>query len=170
MTAQRVFVITAHKASIDSNFTLNDLPGSAGRMDILARFITSSLCISHGLRKDVDVYLVLQDQLIVRFDGSSVKRLNPDERSTGALIKKAIETSERAQSKMQAGEVIESTPGVFVSRSGLNDLLKILTEQNFQLCVLDEQGVDLRESEFNIPICFVLSDHHNFTEQELELS
>jgi len=167
--AKRNFVITAHKASLNSNFTLNDLPGSAGRMDILARFITSSLCISHGLRKDVDVYLVIQDQLIVQFQGSSIKRLNPDERSTGALIKKAIEASERDRQQLEHGELIESTPGVYVSTGRLEVLLGEFVKAQIPVFLLDEHGEELRAATLTEPLAFILSDHLEFTESELEL-
>jgi tRNA (pseudouridine54-N1)-methyltransferase len=166
---QRTFVILGHTASIKPDFTLNDLPGSAGRMDILARFITASFCLSHGIRKDVEVYLILQDQLTLRFDGATVKRLNPDERSTGALIKHAIETAQRLNVGAEADE-IESTPGVYVARRGLRALLEFFAAKNIPCHVLDEHGTDIRSAPIEQPVAFVLSDHQNFsTDEELLL-
>jgi len=55
----RTYVIAAHKAVTTPKFSLNDLPGGAGRMDIVARCINASLFLSHDLRRDVDTYAVL---------------------------------------------------------------------------------------------------------------
>ncbi|MBI1729964.1 tRNA (pseudouridine(54)-N(1))-methyltransferase TrmY [Candidatus Acetothermia bacterium] len=162
---QRTFVILGHAASITPDFTLNDLPGSAGRMDILARCITTSFCLSHGIRKDVAVYLILRDQLTLRFDGATVKRLNPDERSTGALIKHAIESAQRLNIADQAEE-IESTPGVYVARRGLRVLLEFFAKTNILCHVLDEHGTDIRSAPVQQPVAFVLSDHQNFSPDE----
>lgn len=159
--AQRSFVILGHRAALTSDFTLNDLPGAAGRLDILARCVTSALCLSHGMRTDTDVYLVLQDQIVVRFAGARVRRLNPDERSTGALVKHALKALEEGKER--------STPGVTVARRRLDDVLGELTEAGFAVHVLDEGGADLREAPLETPSAFVLSDHQNFSSTEEQL-
>jgi tRNA (pseudouridine54-N1)-methyltransferase len=164
---ERIFVIIAHKASIIPDFTLNDLPGSGGRMDILARFVTSSFCLSHGIRKYVNVYLVLQNQLIVRFEGEFVKRLNPDERSTGALIKKAIGKWDQ-NFRIDDQAEYRSTPGVNIKKGSLADLLDEFRTAEINVAMLDEEGVDLRESKISEPIAFILSDHQEFSADELE--
>ena len=58
--AERNFVIIGHRAHTAADWKLNDICGGAGRMDILARCVTSALCESHGIRKDTDVWLVLK--------------------------------------------------------------------------------------------------------------
>jgi len=156
--AQRAFVILGHKAALTSDFTLNDLPGAGGRLDILARCVTSALCLSHGMRADTDVYLILQDQITVRFEGAHVKRLNPDERSTGALVKHALKALEAGRSR--------STPGVTVARRGLADVLRELDEAGCTVHVLDEGGQDVRDASLAAPIAFVLSDHQDFSSSE----
>ena len=80
----RTFVIVGHKAVTTPKFSLNDLPGGAGRMDILARCINASLFLSHDLRRDVDAYVVLLGEpnppITIRFNGEKVRYLSPDER------------------------------------------------------------------------------------------
>ena len=127
-------------------------------MDILARCVTAAFCLSHGLRKDVEVFLVLRDEVTVHFEGSHLKRLNPDERSTGALIKHALQALQEGRER--------STPGVTVARCALQDVLRELEERGFQPYVLDERGEDIRAAEFAARSAFVLSDHRNFTPEE----
>jgi tRNA (pseudouridine54-N1)-methyltransferase len=160
--AQRIFVVVGHTAAIAPDFTLNDLPGSAGRMDILCRCVTGAFCLSHGIRPDVNVYLVLQDRVTVRFEGARLKRLNPDERSTGALIQRALEALQGAHG---TGER-QSTPGVFVSWCGLQSVLDELSAQGCEPLVLHEHGRDIRSSKLESSVAFVMSDHRDFTSHE----
>ncbi len=157
-TTRRAFVIVGHTQPITPDFTLNDLPGSAGRLDILARCVTAAFCLSHGLRKDVEIHLVLRDQVIVCFKGAQLKRLNPDERSTGALIKHALQALQEGRKR--------STPGVSVRHGDLHSVLEELRTRGFALYVLDERGEDIRAAELKEPLAFVLSDHRNFTPEE----
>lgn len=135
------FVIIGNKAVTGGKISLNDLPGSAGRMDVLCRCVTASLFISFGMRRDVNVHLVLrggpEPPKIVRFNGETMRSLNPDERSSGSLIQKAllIPTAEAEK---------ESTPGVFVRTGDLNVLLDEFRKSR-PIYYLKEDGSDLSE-------------------------
>ena len=89
------FAIIGHLARTDGSFSINDLPGSGGRMDVLCRCVNASLFLSHDLRRDVDCYLVLlgppSGPKTVKFSGAAIRSLSPDERSAAALIKKVID-------------------------------------------------------------------------------
>ena len=152
-----VFAIVGHLARTDGAFSLNDCAGGAGRMDVLCRCVNASLTLSHGLRRDVECSLVLLGQPVppktVRFSGSTVRSLNPDERSPAALIKKAL-------SIPCGSEFREASPGVSVRKSGL---LRLLQEHPFG--VLDKQGTDIRKAG-QLPDAFLLSDHLDFTPDE----
>ncbi|MDI6866380.1 tRNA (pseudouridine(54)-N(1))-methyltransferase TrmY [Methanoculleus sp.] len=153
------FAIVGHVAETSGNFSLNDLPGSGGRMDLLCRCVSSSLFLSHDLRRDVECYLILcggaGPEKTILFRGSEVRRLSPDERSSAALIKKAL-------SIPCGDEFRESTPGVYIRRGGL---ARLLAEIPF--AVLDEAGEDVRKVP-ELPENYLLSDHQNFTLEEEE--
>jgi tRNA (pseudouridine54-N1)-methyltransferase len=156
-----IFAIIGHLAATTGGFNLNDMPGGAGRMDVLCRSVNTSLFLSHDLRRDVTVYLVLlggtDAPKTVMFSGEKVRSLNPDERSAGALIKKALE--------IPVGEEFrESTRGVYVRRGGLS---RLLDEHTF--AVLDEGGVDIT-TVAALPEAFLLSDHLDFTPEELAMT
>lgn len=151
------FAIIGHLARTDGGFTLNDLPGSGGRMDVLCRCVNASLFLSHDLRRDVDCYLILCGEptgpKTVKFSGELVRSLSPDERSAGALIKKVIDTP-------CGSEFREAAQGVFIRKGGLERLM-----QEHTFAVLDETGTDVRTAS-DLPDAFILSDHLNFTAPE----
>jgi len=151
------FAVVGHTARTDGSFSLNDLAGGAGRMDVLCRCVNASLFLSYGLRRDAECTLILSGQpqppKTVKFMGSTIRSLNPDERSPAALLKKVL--------AMPCGsEFREAAPGVFIRKAGLGRLL-----QEGAYAVLDENGTDIRKAE-SLPASFLLSDHLNFTEEE----
>ena len=70
---------------------MNDLTGSSGRFDVLARAVNAALFISHGVREDSVIFLHLMGgegpSRRVVFDGSKLRGVRPDERSiVGQII------------------------------------------------------------------------------------
>ncbi|NLL11176.1 MAG: tRNA (pseudouridine(54)-N(1))-methyltransferase TrmY, partial [Methanomicrobiales archaeon] len=76
------FTVIGHIACTDASFSLQDLPGKGGRMDLLCRAVASSLFLSHGIRKDTICDIILlgppNPGRIIRFDGSALRSLSPD--------------------------------------------------------------------------------------------
>lgn len=172
------FIIIGHKAVTTSDYSLNDLPGSAGRMDILCRCVNSALFLSHDLRRDVNIHLILLGSpnpgKIIRFEGEFVRYLSPDERSAGSLIKKALlklETSINNHSNDESDNFeIRSMPGVFIKSDNLENLLSEFKKDGRNLFYLREDGNSIRETSNLIenPI-FILGDHVGITEKEEEM-
>ena len=156
----RRFVLLAHKAPIVPDFTLNDLPGSAGRIDVLCRAIGTAFFLSHDLRRNVEMDLLLQDEVQIRLVGERLKRLNPDERSTAALIKHALEKL--------GEEEVQSTPGIFVSRRTLPEVLDRLYQLGAHPIVLHEKGAPFEAASIPDDPAFFLSDHQEFSTSDEE--
>lgn len=159
------FVVLGHRATTSSEFSLDDLSGATGRLDIMLRCVNSAFFISHGLRKDVEIHLVLQGPpnppKTVRFVGSELKYLNPDERSTAALIRSAL---------IRKGEgELKSSPGIYISSRSYSDVISLLAKQS-QLYYLKENGHDVRHlPTFEDDVTFVLGDDKDLTPEEEEV-
>jgi tRNA (pseudouridine54-N1)-methyltransferase len=157
----RQFIILGHDAPTTPDFSLDDLAGSAGRLDVLCRCVNSAFFLSHDIREEVAVHLVLGDEVTIHFEGSDLRRLNPDERSTAALIRGALEAKDEAIGHMAA----ESSPGVSISKRGFESMLEEASRTG-TVVQLHEKGdpvVDVEPPENPV---FVLSDHHDFESEE----
>ncbi|MFB6103017.1 MAG: tRNA (pseudouridine(54)-N(1))-methyltransferase TrmY [Haloplanus sp.] len=158
----RQFVVVGHDAPTTPDFALDDLAGGAGRLDVLCRCVTSAFFLSHAIREDVRVHLVLADTFTVTFEGSDLRRLNPDERSTAALIRGALERREDAIGH----QPVESSPGVSIRRRGFEASVDAL---DGTLVLLHEAGMPVVDYDPPTDPVFVLSDHHDFTGAEADL-
>ncbi|WP_251341537.1 tRNA (pseudouridine(54)-N(1))-methyltransferase TrmY [Haloplanus halophilus] len=159
----RQFVVIGHDAPTTPDFSLDDLAGAAGRLDVLCRCVTSAFFLSHAIREDVRVHLVLDDSFTLTFEGSDLRRLNPDERSTAALIRGALERREDAIGH----QPVESSPGVSIRRRGFEPTLDAVADGT--LVHLHEAGTPAVDHAPPADPVFVLSDHHDFTDREADL-
>ncbi|MEF8839778.1 MAG: tRNA (pseudouridine(54)-N(1))-methyltransferase TrmY [Haloarculaceae archaeon] len=160
----RQFVVVAHDASATADFPLDDLPGAGGRMDLLARSVIDALLTSHGIREDVRVHLVLQDEVTVRFDGAMLRNLHPDERAAAALIRSALATQDEAIGH----QAVEPSPGLTLVRFGLEETLDELAPAG-TLHRLDDKGVPAADIPIPPDPVLVLSDHRTFSDGERSL-
>jgi len=156
----RQFVVIGHEAPTTPDFSLDDLAGGAGRLDVLCRCVNAAFFLSHDIRTDVRTHLVL-GEYTVSFDGGNLSRLNPDERSTAALVRTALESREETVGAIP----VETTPGVSITR---RDLATVLSDLG-PVVHLHEDGRPLPEWDPPPDPAFVLSDHRDFTDRETEL-
>ncbi|MCL2712539.1 MAG: tRNA (pseudouridine(54)-N(1))-methyltransferase TrmY [Methanomassiliicoccaceae archaeon] len=156
------FVVAGHRAIASGDFKLDDIAGGAGRLDVLVRCVNSAFFLSHSIRTDVELYLILQGgedaPKTVRFVGSELRYLNPDERSTASLIRNAL-------LKKTGTCEARSSPGIYVSKDSFFDVIDKL-KQISSIVYLKEDGNDVREYEFPENVTFVLGDDKDLTAEE----
>lgn len=148
----KTFLVVGNKA-VTETFNLNDLPGSAGRMDILCRCVAQALFYSHGVRRDTELYLLLMGGVpskAIRIVGDEVKYMSPDERNIAGLLRKALENDKK--------EWKRSTPGIYSAVKSFEKLLDELSP-NHTLVYFREDGQDIREApQIKNPL-FIMGDH-----------
>jgi tRNA (pseudouridine54-N1)-methyltransferase len=109
----RRFLFLAHRVPVRGEFTLNDLAGGAGRMDEVARAVSTAFTLSNDLRRDTEVSVLFVAEpppaaRRIHLTGARLRYLNPDERSTAALLKNALVRSADHPAEF------ESSPGLRV--------------------------------------------------------
>jgi tRNA (pseudouridine54-N1)-methyltransferase len=163
----RRFLILAHRVPTGGGFTLNDLAGGAGRMDEVARAVSTAFTLSNDLRRDTEVtilFLADPPPKARRIDlaGARLRYLNPDERSTAALLKNALVRS------VDFPRPFESSPGLTVTPSEpMTDLRTFLTHPN--PVWLSEDGSPIEQwSSTGGHVAAVVSDPYDPTPEERE--
>ncbi len=164
----RRFLLLAHRVPTGGQFTLNDLAGGAGRMDEVARAVSTAFTTSNDLRRDTEVTVLFvadPPPKARRIDlvGARLRYLNPDERSTAALLKNALVRS------VDFPRPFESSPGLTVSAAEPTaDLRAFLSQPN--AVWLSEDGRSIEEwSSPGGHIAAVVSDPYDPTPEERDL-
>ena len=158
----RRFIVVGHRAVTTAEFPLNDLAGAAGRMDLLLNVANAALLVSHDLRRDVEVTLLLlgppDPPRAIRILGERIERWGPDIRGNAALIRRALEHGSRLER--------ETSPGIFASKRSLEEVLAGVPEP---LVELREDGHDIRQASLPPDVAFLLSDSVDLTSEEREI-
>jgi tRNA (pseudouridine54-N1)-methyltransferase len=167
--SKRNFIVVAHRARSDGNIYLNDLCGASGRWDAVARSITAALFLSHDMRRDTSIHILLlgpdDPPKLLSIDGRDVKYLNPDERASAALMKKCL----KEHLPKETGSMKRPSPGITITRADLADVLNSIRGP---LIFLHEEGGYI-EGPSSLPIdedhiTFLLSDDMDLTEEETQ--
>lgn len=157
----RRFVIIGRRATASPAFSLVDLAGTSGRLDVLLRCVRAALLTSHGLRRDTVVYLVLlggpDAPRTLRIDGARARFLRPDERSLATLVQKSLAAAPGDPA------FVEVRPGVAVAQGGLEVVLAEVGASSAY--VLDEGGEDVRAAPLAGDAVFFVGDQLGFEPQ-----
>lgn len=151
------FVIIGQKARAIPDFLLDDLPGTSGRLDVLARTIRAALLTSHGVRDGSVIYLVLESgPRTIKIVGGLTKFLRPDERSMAVLLKKCLAVDPGGPAFHQIRF------GLSIAGAGLEAVLADLPEG--ERWVLDHSGEDVRTARVSNDGTFFIGDHEGFSD------
>lgn len=155
----RRFLVVGHRAVTTSEFSLDDLAGAAGRMDILLAAANAALLLAHDIRRDAEADLLLlgppDPPRLIRILGHRVRSYQPDLRSNAALVRKALEHGSRVER--------EVLPGILASKASFPEALDRLGPS---FVYLKEGGKDIRGTPLPVDATFVLSDNQELTPEE----
>jgi tRNA (pseudouridine54-N1)-methyltransferase len=162
----RRFLVLVHRVPEDGDFSLNDLANGGGRMDEVAQVVGAAFLVSNGLRRDTELDLLLLREggrgRRVHLVGQRLRYLNPDERSTAALLKNAL-----VRAAGHNDRTLETSPGVFVGPGTEEDLVSFLRMPGAFWA--EEGGVPIRRSPLGPEVAGVLGDVFDPSPREREL-
>ena len=163
----RRIVLLSHRTPVSGAFSLNDLAGGGGRMDEIARCVSTAFLVSNDLRRDTEVTILFAQappprSRRIRVTGSRIRYLNPDERSTAALLKNALVRS------IPLEHDVEASPGLVVGPvDPLEELRRLVAGPGCYW--LAEDGRPAEEFEVPDPSTVVLGDADDPTPEEQEV-
>ena len=103
---QRNIVVLCNNVSqdvADGIFDVNNLP--KGRIDVLARCVTSALWVSNRIRTDTTLFLMLSPHNIsIELQGSCVRSLTPDERTVALYLQRTLWNNGKGISQREGGQ------------------------------------------------------------------
>jgi tRNA (pseudouridine54-N1)-methyltransferase len=141
------------------NINLKDLPGSSGRLDIIARCINAAFWLSGNIRRDVTFHTILHGEpyqpVYITLKGAKLRKVSPDERSISLFLKKALERMEEKE---------QTSPGIYVKRKSFEELVR--ENEDKHLYLLDEVGTSIDDIEFNGVPFFFLGDNRGLPPDE----
>lgn len=160
----RRFVVIGQKAIASPHFSLLDIAGTSGRLDILLRCLRSALLVSHGLRRDTVVYLVLCGgelaPRVLRVDGRHIRFVRPDERQLAIMVQKALA---RTPENGELNAFVEVRPGLAVASGGIDAVLADLGDSPVTSYVLEENARDVRDGPLaSEEVIVFVGDHNGF--------
>jgi tRNA (pseudouridine54-N1)-methyltransferase len=159
----RRWVIIGQRASASPDFSLIDLAGTSGRLDVLLRCVRSAFLVSHGLRRDTIVYLVLlggkEAPRTLRINGEFVRFVRPDERSLATMVQKALATPTDGEEGF-----VPVRSGLAIAKGGIEVVQGELPPG--RRFFLDPGGVDIRNAPIDLsdPIFFI-GDHLGMSDE-----
>ncbi|MDE0708002.1 MAG: hypothetical protein OSB33_03525 [Candidatus Poseidoniales archaeon] len=164
----RRFAIIGHRAQSSGKINLNDLAGSAGRLDVLVRAVNTALFLSHGIRDDTHITLHLLGgpgpSRRVWFEGPQLRGVHPDERAIAGQVNKALREPVPAM-----GQFVELHSGLWHSGGEIEQTITEWKREGVRIFVLDASGIPFNPEIHNAEsIGFILSDDRPFSESELQ--
>ena len=164
---ERWFAIIGHRAPSSGALNLNDLAGSGGRMDVLARAVNSALFVSHGIRKDSHVLLHLMGgdgpSRRIWFNGSSLAGVRPDERSISGQIKGIMK-----ETVPPRGRFREFSSGILHSGGGIEQTVGEWSARGVCPIILDANGSDFSDVPSSVDLGFIISDDKPLTDLDTQ--
>lgn len=154
----RTFIVVGRTARVDGSVRLDDLAGTSGRLDVLLRCLRAALCVSHAIRRNVVVHLVLlggSRPFTVRVRGAEARYIRPDERALASTVIKAV-----ARHVYEESGFIEQRNGIAVASGGLD---VAIADAQGALYVLEEGAPDLRAAAAEGSVFFI-GDHFGFAD------
>ncbi len=136
-----VFLIKSNTVDI-KNFNLKNIPGSSGRLDVIARCILSALVENDKFDENAEIWVFL--------DRYGAFNFNPSELNFETFPKNEILLSQylfESIQKIQPEQSKFSIPISYVKCVDTNifEVLEQLLEDKFELFILSEDGIDLQQ-------------------------
>lgn len=136
-------IIDYTKKDIDKGYTQN-------KLNLICSCIREAFCLSYAIRTNNNLYLYFQkEKILIKFEGSRLRYLGPDERSQALLLKKVLDKS-ISTINSDGNKWIKSTPGIY-SKSFLDDL----------------SFIDYLGSSVQDPIIFIFDEFDNMDENNI---
>ena len=136
-----VFIIKSATVEI-TNYTIKDIPGSSGRLDVISRCILAGLMGNNSFDKNVQVWIFLGNYGTLMFDSNVLNLADfpKNELLLSDFIVRLIKDQE-----LNSDIVYHPQPKLRSSYSGIIEIIERYISQNYAIYILQENGEDFSE-------------------------
>lgn len=156
IAAMREFILFSRQGTTAAPFDVSTLGGTS--LDIVARCISAAFCVSGHIRRDVTLHIFLggppSPPVCLRFDGNSLRSLDPSERGIGEAILGALNSLKGRPAPQ----------GITASRISLEYYIRNYCIGR-RMYVLEEGGRDIDQVDLRDAI-FILGDKVGLPKKE----
>ncbi|MFX0088577.1 MAG: hypothetical protein ACFFA1_00335 [Promethearchaeota archaeon] len=164
---KRIFVVKSGTAHTIPDFSIKDIPGTSGRLDVVCRCLISAFGKNRE-RQNIDFYGVLEggplQPRLILVEGRRLRRLPNDEFEVATIVSQLLAKS------LENENVLDGWPGISIYPK---DFIKIVDELKGKgiLFYLHQKGYDVREFEFprDNHLVFVMGDHVGLAKADEEV-
>jgi tRNA (pseudouridine54-N1)-methyltransferase len=137
-----VFFIKSATVDI-SKYTIKDIPGSSGRLDVISRCVLSALTLNNKLENDVQIWVFLDKYGTFIFDSDL---FNDELFPKNEILLTDFFVEFIKKSLIQ--ERYPETPldSIKYSKLDIFDAIKNFVEKKYRVYVLNENGIDFKEA------------------------
>jgi len=136
-----IFFVKSATVNI-SKYSIKDIPGSSGRLDVISRCILSALTLRNKLEKNIQVWVFLDNYGTFIFNSNSFnnERFPKNEILLTDFFVDFIKKKKKHENYLE-------TPldSIKSSDLGIFDAIKNYTKKNYKVYVLNEKGMDFKK-------------------------
>lgn len=165
----RFFILKANEACTSSDFKLNDLPASSGRLDVVCRCIIAALLVAKKIRDDTVFIALLEGKpkppVQLKLDGKRLETSPYSEVGVASMLKKVL----GEQFEKDKEYVPQYWRGASLARKSYMEVLDSELGSS-QLYYLHERGEDIRKVDIDLDgdSIFVLGSNKGLSAEDEE--
>lgn len=149
---KRIFIVKSSTATTSPNFSLRNIAGTSGRLDVICRSIINAFLVNGSIRREIEFYGVLEGPpnppKTIFISGSELSYLPRDEVAMAKIVKHLLSGA-------------SASPGFHLLKIGFKKLVSNFKSRDFKLTYLHEKGSYIRDFNFDLneEYCFILGGH-----------
>ena len=130
-------------ATVDiSKYTIKDIPGSSGRLDVISRCVLSALTLNNKLEKGVQIWIFLAKYGTFIFDSDL---FNDELFPKNEILLTDFFVDFIKKKKKHESYLENPLNSIKCSDLGIFDAIKNYTKKNYKVYLLNENGIDFKK-------------------------
>ena len=125
-----------------SKYTIKDIPGSSGRLDVISRCVLSALTLNNKLEKGVQIWIFLAKYGTFIFDSDL---FNDELFPKNEILLTDFFVDFIKKKKKHESYLENPLNSIKCSDLGIFDAIKNYTKKNYKVYLLNENGIDFKK-------------------------